>query len=150
MKVVLLAVGNVKEKYMKNIIDEKVLSFSKNGELEIIEIKEERDSLKGRNSDIINILDVESDRILEKLKKTDYVVSLAIEGKFIKKGDFKKLYYKAKSIGKERIVFIIGSSNGLSKLIKKRSDKLISLSAFTMPHQLVRCALLSALGEINE
>ncbi len=149
MKIVILAVGNIKEKSLQKLIAERLKKLNSNLDVSVVEIREEKDCNKKRGKEIAKILQKEAELILAKVDKYDYVVSLAIEGKFVKNNDIKKIYYDAKTAGMSRLVFVIGSSNGLADSVKARSDKLLSFSRMTFPHQLMRVTLLSTLGEIN-
>ncbi len=147
MKICILAIGSIKEQSLRDIISSKLKGMKY--EVEIITIDEEREAKNGREREIQHKLSEEGVQILAGLRRTDYVVSLAIEGKLIQSGYFVNLVKKAKNSGKERIVLIIGGSNGISDEVKQKSNELISLSRMTFPHQLTRAILLDLLGELN-
>ncbi len=147
MKIAVVAVGDIKERALRDLIKEKVNSLKHH--IEIIEIKEPKEAKNNRESEILTKLEKEADLILSKLKSTDYVVSLAIEGVLVSNDLLKSMFHNASTNGKQRMVFIIGGSNGISDEVKEKSNELISLSRMTFPHQLTRAILLDLLGELN-
>ncbi len=132
----IIAMGNLKEKYLKD----GVLEYSKRikgyDQLEIIELKEVT------NLTIEQSLEKESELILSKISKDDYVITLEIEGKMLDSVELSKHLENLKTYGNSKIVFIIGSSNGLADSVKKRSNYKLSFSKMTLPHQLMRLVLL--------
>jgi 23S rRNA (pseudouridine1915-N3)-methyltransferase len=83
----------------------------------------------------------EGERLLSKVKETDHVVALAIEGKQMDSESFSRLVDDALTYGRGDLVFVIGGSHGLSEDVLRRADKTISFSPMTFPHQLVRVVL---------
>lgn len=138
----LIVTGQLKDDYFRNIESEILKNIKKKLNFEIIELKDEKIPSNSNEKIDAQILKKEGDKILEKIKKNDYVVSLCIEGKQIKSD-----YFKNNIISKENIVFIIGGSLGLSDEVKKRSSLKISFSDMTFTHQMMRIILLD---EINK
>ena len=103
--------------------------INKSHKLELIELKDEED------------LEREANNILKYIGKNDYVITLEIEGKEIDSVSFAKLIDET-FITHSTITFIIGSSTGLSKMVKDRSNYKLSFSHFTFPHGLFRGILL--------
>lgn len=138
VKVNLVAVGKVKEKYFLDGISEYVKRMGKFADFSIIEVGEENYA-KVDNSLIQTIKEKEADKILPHLK--GYVYAMAIEGK---KLDSQKFANEIKSLvdsGNGVITFVIGGSYGLSDRVKSRADKLLSFSDMTFPHTLFRLML---------
>ncbi len=139
----IIVTGRLKEEYYRKIENELSKIILKKTTFEVIELNDEK--IPQNSNDKLNekILIKEGERILEKIKKTDYVVSLCIEGK-----EIKSEYFKNNIVGKhEDVVFVIGGSLGLSEDVKKRSNMKISFSRMTFTHQMMRIVLIE---EINK
>ena len=131
----IIAVGSLKEKYLKEAQEEYKKRLSKYTKLEIIELKDE--GLTDKNK----TLSIEEERILKKINTKDYIITLEIEGKELDSIEFAKKLDKIQ-IENSNITFIIGGSYGLSDSIKKLSNYKLSFSKMTFPHQLFRIILL--------
>lgn len=137
IKVNVVAVGKVKEKYFADGISEYAKRLSRFCEFKIIEIQEE--NYKNIDEGLTEIIkEREGERILPHLK--GYVLAMAIEGK---KYSSVKLAEKIKNLSNTSgvITFVIGGSYGLSDAVKKRADELTSFSDMTFPHTLFRLML---------
>lgn len=142
MKIRIITVGKVKEAFFRDAILEYSKRLSKFCNLEIIEVNDEMTPDKASETETAKILKKEGDRILSKIKDTDFLITLEIEGK---KLSSEALAGKINSLGisgVSTIDFVIGGSLGLSDEIKKLSDFSISFSDMTFPHQLMRVILL--------
>lgn len=140
MKIKIICVGKIKEISLTNLINEYLKRLSKFINVEIIELKEV--NLKSLSEkDISSSLKIEGENILNHIKKDDYVISLCIEGKMFDSLELSNLIDELKRSSKD-IVFIIGSSYGLSEEVKRRSNLKLSFSKMTFPHQLMRLILL--------
>ncbi len=140
MKIKIICVGKIKEISLTNLIDEYLKRLSKFINVEIIELKEV--NLKSLSEkDIDSSLKIEGENILNHIKKDDYVISLCIEGKMFDSLELSNSIDELKKSSKN-IVFIIGSSYGLSEEVKRRSNLKLSFSKMTFPHQLMRLILL--------
>ncbi len=131
----IICVGKLKEKYLKDAIEEYSKRLKKYTSIDIIELQDE--SLY----DIEKIKTLEGEKIEKYIQPKDYVITLEIEGIQYTSVDFSK---KLENIYQENsnIDFIIGGSYGLSDNIKKRSNLKLSFSKMTFPHQLFRVILL--------
>lgn len=136
IKINLVTIGDIKEKYFKDAIAEYQKRLGRFCQLKIVELKESVD----KNSQ--TALKQDEKNILPQLR--GYVIALAIEGKSMSSAEF-ALKLKNLSLKTGEITFIIGASNGLSEEIKKRADELISFSSLTFPHQLMRVIFLEQL-----
>lgn len=151
MKVSIIAVGKIKEKYLKEAISEYAKRLSKFCGLNILEIDE--NSLQVENeSNIKKALEIEASLISKKTKdlKTDktFIFALDINGKELSTIDFYQKIEDIKISGIANIIFIIGGSYGLDESIKKMADFRFSFSKLTFPHQLFRVILLEQIYRI--
>lgn len=142
MKINIVCVGKVKEKFFTAAIEEYSKRLSRYCSLKIIELQDEK--TPDNASDTVNdlIKRKEGERILSNIKDDSYVIALAIEGKML---DSVELSHKIEDLGiqgKSDISFVIGGSLGLSKEVLDRADFKLSFSKMTFPHQLMRVILL--------
>ena len=142
MNITVIALGKLKEKYLTDAINEYVKRLSAYGKPQIIELNPVRLSDNPSQTEIDNALAKEAEEIKKKIPNNSYVFSLCIEGKEKSSEAFAKAINDAAINGKSNIVFIIGSSFGLSPEIKALSDFKLSFSPMTFPHQLMRVMLL--------
>ena len=131
----IITVGSIKEKYLKDAIEEYSKRLSKYTNLEIIEVKDE--GLVEPKKAIYQ----EAEKILKHIGEKDYIITLEIDGKELNSIE---LADKINKISQEAstIIFIIGGSYGLSEIIKNKSKFHLSFSKMTFPHQLFRVLLL--------
>jgi 23S rRNA (pseudouridine1915-N3)-methyltransferase len=131
----IICVGKLKEKYLKDAIDEYKKRISKYSELELIEVADE-----GLLDDV-KTLKKEGESILKYINTKDYIITLEIEGNNISSLEFAEKInniYQTNS----NITFIIGGSLGLDEEIKRLSNYRLSFGKMTFPHQLFRVLLL--------
>ncbi len=140
VKINIIAVGKVKEKYFLDGISEYAKRLNGLCEFKITEIEEENYK-KVSNALIEEIKNKEGKKILSSNDFKGYVFAMAIEGKKFSSPDFAREIKKLADGGKGVITFVIGGSYGLSDEVKKRADKLISFSDMTFPHTLFRLML---------
>ena len=151
MKICILSVGKIKEKYLKDAIDEYSKRLSKFCDLNIVEIEES--SLQIENdANIKKSLATEGNIIEKKLKdlKNDksYIIALDICGKELSTIEFHDKIRDLELHGISNLIFIIGGSYGLSDNIKNLSNFRLSFSKLTFPHQLFRVLLLEQIYRI--
>ncbi len=132
----ILCVGKIKEKFLKDAINEYIKRLSKYTKLEIIEIPDEATN----NSNIT--LDKEKEKLLKHINLKDYNIVLDIEGKMLDSLDFAHKINNIFTNENSNITFIIGGSCGLHQEIKKLANYSLSFSKLTFPHQLFRVLLL--------
>lgn len=142
MKIKIICVGKIKEKFYKDAIDEYSKRLSKFANLEIIEVSDEMTPDGASDAMTLKILEKEADRISAKISDSDYVVTLEIEGKKLTSEGLAAKISDITLRGNSSIAFIIGGSLGLADSIKKRSNFALSFSDMTFPHQLMRVVLL--------
>lgn len=141
MKIKVIAVGKLKEKYLKDGIAEYTKRLGRFAKIDIIELADERTPDGASLLQKQQILEKEGQKITAKISDRDYVIALAIEGKQFPSEDFSRLLAKKAVAGYSDFTFIIGGSLGLSDAIKKRANLLMSFGLLTLPHQLMRLVL---------
>lgn len=142
MKITLVTVGKIKEKYLRDAIAEYTKRLSKYCKLEIVEVADEKTPDAASETVENNIRQKEGERILKYVKDDAYVITLEIGGKMLDSVEFARKIENLGIQGKSHIVFIIGGSIGLGEEVLKRSDYGLSFSKMTFPHQLMRVILL--------
>ena len=142
----IICVGKIKEKYLQDAIAEYSKRLSRFCTLDILELNDEKFSPDASLGDINNVKVKEAFAILSKLDniKNRYVISLDETGDMMSSTDFSDCISKL-SLTISTIVFVIGGSLGLSNLVKEKSNKILSFSKMTFPHQLFRVFLLEQL-----
>lgn len=142
MKITVITVGKIKEKYLKDAIAEYSKRLSKYCKLEMIEVADEK--TPDNASEVVEdaIRAKEAERILKYLKEDAYVITLEIHGKQLSSEELADKMEKLGVQGTSHIMFVIGGSIGLGKEVLARSDYPLSFSKMTFPHQLMRVILL--------
>ena len=142
MKIKIVTVGKLKEKYLKDGIAEYAKRISRFATVEMIELADEKTPDRASDSENAKILDVEGNRILSKIGEREFVVVLAIEGKTLSSEEFSKQLEQASINGSSTLTFVIGGSLGLSNEVKKRANLSVSVGRLTLPHQFMRLVLV--------
>ena len=142
MKIKVVTVGKLKEKYLKDGIAEYSKRISRFAKLEMIELADEKIPDKASESENQKILEIEGQRILSKVGDRDFVIVLAIEGKTFSSEEFSKQLEEASIKGFSTLTFIIGGSLGLAQDVKNRANLSVSFGRLTLPHQLMRLVLV--------
>lgn len=141
MKVKIITVGKLKEKYLKDGIAEYSRRMSRFTKFEIVELADEKTPDNASAAQNQQIMKKEGERILAKISERDYVIVLAIEGKQLSSEAFSQVIADATLRGYSDIVFVIGGSLGLADKVKKRANLRLSFGLLTLPHQLMRLVL---------
>ena len=141
MNIQIIALGKLKEKYLTDAVKEYEKRISAFAKFSITELDPERISENPSEAEINSALDAEAEKILPKIPRDSMIVAMCIEGKQCGSEAFAKKINEAAINGKSSIVFIIGSSHGLSEKIKKAAHLKMSMSEMTFPHQLARIML---------
>ena len=142
MKITLITVGKIKEKYLKDAIAEYRKRLSKYCKLEIVEVADEKTPDQASENVERQIRQKEGERILRYVKDDAYVFTLEIGGTMLDSVAFAKKMETLGIQGKSHLIFIIGGSIGLGEEVLRRSDYALSFSKMTFPHQLMRVILL--------
>ena len=130
MEIRIITVGKIKEKYLNDGIAEYAKRLGRYCKLNFIQVPDEKTPDKA------------SDALNRQIKETDYVITLAIEGKMLDSVELSDLIARLGVQGKSSIAFVIGGSLGLSDAVLKRADYKLSFSRMTFPHQLMQMILL--------
>ena len=142
MKITIITVGKIKEKYLRDAIAEYSKRLSRYCKLEIIEVADEKTPDQASETLEEQIRSKEGERILKYIRDDMYVITLEIGGKMLSSEEFAKKIETLGVQGQSSIAFVIGGSIGLGKDVLKRSDYALSFSKMTFPHQLMRVILL--------
>jgi 23S rRNA (pseudouridine1915-N3)-methyltransferase len=142
MNIKIIAVGKLKEKYLKEGIAEYLKRLKPYAKVEIIEVAEEKEPANASPADGIMIKEREGERILEKVKAGSYLIALAIDGKLLSSEELAEKLDHLALEGKSDIAIVIGGSLGLSEEVLGRADFKLSFSKMTFPHQLMRLILM--------
>lgn len=142
MKIKLICVGKLKEKYLKQGIQEYIKRLGAYTKFEIIEVADEKAPETLSPAEMEQVKEKEGERILAKVKDHDYCFALAIEGKNPSSEVFAREIDQLMLQGKSDFCFIIGGSLGLSPDVLARSDAKLSFGKMTYPHQLMRLILV--------
>lgn len=142
MKITILAVGKLKEKYLKDGIAEYAKRLSRFCDFEMIEVVDEQAPENLSRAQELQVLAKEADKLLEKLKAGSLMILLDVYGEKPDSEGFAKKLDGFMQRGASHLVFMIGGSLGVDERLRERADFKLSLSAMTMPHQLVRLVLV--------
>ncbi|MCC3870018.1 23S rRNA (pseudouridine(1915)-N(3))-methyltransferase RlmH [Terrisporobacter mayombei] len=142
MRISIVCVGKIKEKYLKLGIDEFSKRLSKYCKLEVIELDDEKAPENLSDKEMLMIKDKEGKKILSKIKDNSHVIALAIDGKNLSSEELADTIDSLGVRGTSHIVFVIGGSLGLSDEVLRRANYKLSFSKMTFPHQLMRLILL--------
>ena len=141
MKIKIVTVGKLKEKYLKDGIEEYSKRISRFATVDMIELADEKTPDRASDSENEKILELEGNRIISKIGDREFIIVLAIEGKTLSSEEFSKQLEQASINGYSTLTFVIGGSLGLSPQVKKRANLFLSFGRLTLPHQLMRLVL---------
>lgn len=142
MKITIIGVGKIKEKYFTGAIDEYAKRLSRYCKLEILEVPDEKTPDGAGEALERQIKEKEGERILQKIPEGAFVTALAIDGRMLDSEAFADQMERWNVGGISHMVFLIGGSLGLSDQVLSRADFKLSFSKMTFPHQLMRVILL--------
>lgn len=142
MKINIIAVGKIKEKYLKEAINEYSKRLSAFANLQFFEVADEKCPENLSEADKKIVLKKEGEKITQHISKSSFVYALAIDGQKLSSEKFSENIQKQMLGGFSEISFVIGGSLGLSDEVLQRSNYKISFSDMTFPHQLMRVILL--------
>ncbi len=142
MKITVITVGKIKEKYLKDAIAEYSKRLSKYCKLEIVEVADEKTPDNASETVENQIRAKEGERILKYVKDDAYVITLEIKGRQVTSEELADKIDTLGIQGTSHITFIIGGSIGLGEEVLARSDYALSFSKMTFPHQLMRVILM--------
>ena len=128
--------GQQKDEYFRKAMDEYVKRIGKYARFSEKVLKQENLPDNPKQSEIDTALEKEAKILLPLLNKSAYKIAMCVEGKTLSSEDFAKTFRKAMNDGRSEIVFIVGSSHGLSDTVKKACDMRLSFSPMTFAHGL--------------
>ena len=139
MKIKIIALGKVNESYLKVGVNEFLKRISPYCPIEVIEIK----PVEVKDDNLIKrSLDMEAEKILSFIKPSSFVITMEIEGKMLSSEDFAEQINAIANSGTNELVFVIGSSHGISEKVSYRADYKLSLSKMTFLHNFARLILV--------
>ncbi|MCY8938712.1 23S rRNA (pseudouridine(1915)-N(3))-methyltransferase RlmH [Peribacillus frigoritolerans] len=142
MKITIITVGKLKEKYLKQGIAEYTKRLSSYANIELVEVPDEKAPENLSTADMDIVKQKEGERILAKVSPDTYVITLEIHGKQLTSEQLATHMDQLATYGKSKIAFIIGGSLGLGTEVLSRSDYALSFSKMTFPHQLMKLVLV--------
>tara|TARA_X000001036_G_scaffold398317_1_gene401118 strand:- start:212 stop:676 length:465 start_codon:yes stop_codon:yes gene_type:complete len=137
MLIRVISVGNKPNQWESKGIEFYIKQLPKNLSIDFINLK----SQQNPNFTLNEVLDKESSLILSKISKNDFVISWDLDGDNIDSKDFSNFILDCQKL-RQKIIFIVGGSFGLSPTVIKRSDKVFSASKLTFPHRIFRLLLV--------
>lgn len=139
LKIKIIALGKIKEKFLKEGIDEFMKRLTPYASVSILELN----PLEIKDENLTEkILEEEGEKILSNIKPLDYVITMEIDGKQLSSEDFAQKIEELTNDGVQEIVFVIGSSCGIGKNVSKRANFKLSMSKMTFLHQFARLILV--------
>ena len=142
MKITVITVGKIKEKYLRDAIAEYAKRLSRYCKLEIVEVADEKTPDQAGGTVEEQIRDKEGERILKYIRDDMYVITLEIGGRMLSSEELADKINMLGIRGQSSVAVVIGGSIGLGREVLKRSDYALSFSKMTFPHQLMRVILL--------
>ena len=142
MRIRIVCIGKLKERYWSEAVEEYSKRLSRYCELEIVQLKEARLPDKASLADEQNVIFEEGQSILKNLKEGSQVITLEIKGKELSSEGLSAYLGELQLEGKSDLTFVIGGSLGLSEQVSARADFKLSFSRMTFPHQMMRVILL--------
>lgn len=142
MNISIVTVGKLKEKYLKQGIDEYLKRLTSYAKMEVFEVADEKAPEELSVLEMEQVKQKEGERILAKISQDAYVIALAINGKMQSSEQLAESLDKLATYGKSKIAFVIGGSLGLSDEVLNRANEQLSFSKMTFPHQLMRLILV--------
>lgn len=139
MKIKIIALGKIKEKFLKDGIDEFLKRLTPYTSLEIIELN----PIEIKDENLVQkVLDEEGDNILSHIKDDSFVITMEILGKQLSSEEFAQKINEITMSGVSEVVFVIGSSCGISAKVSQRANFKLSMSKMTFLHQFARLILI--------
>ena len=142
MKITVLAVGRIKEKYWNAALEEYAKRLSRYAKLDLVEVEDEPTPDNASPREEARIKAREGERLLARLPKDAYPIALAIEGKAFDSPGMASRIEALGVAGQSHLCFVIGGSLGLAPAVLEQAREAWSFSALTFPHQLMRVILL--------
>jgi 23S rRNA (pseudouridine1915-N3)-methyltransferase len=142
MKVKIICVGKIKEKYLEQGIAEYLKRLASYTKVEIVEINETKLNDNPSARDVLRVVEDEGKKIMAKLSNDEFIIALDVQGQNIDNQAYVSLIEKAQNNGYSTFTFVIGGSYGLSDALKMVVDFNWSFSKLVFTHQMIRMLLL--------
>ncbi len=142
MQITIVAVGKLKEKHLKDGIEEFSKRLKAYCKLQFVEVSDEKAPEELSATEMELVKRKEGERILAQIKQDQYVIALAIDGQMWSSEKLSAELDRLATYGRSQVAFVIGGSLGLSGDVLERADVLLSFSKMTFPHQLMRLILV--------
>lgn len=142
MEITIIAVGKLKEKYLKNGLSEYLKRMKSYANVKIVEVNDEPAGQTLSDAEVEQVKEAEGKRIIGKIPERARVIALDLKGKQLTSEAFAEEVNETMTYGTSQIAFIIGGSYGLSKEVLQKTDLKISFGKMTYPHQLMRLILI--------
>ncbi len=142
MNIRVIAVGKIKENYIKQGINEFVKRLQRHVNLKVIEVNDERIAGNLSSTEMTQVKESEADRIISKLDNRSYTIALDPQGKAMTSEGLAKSIGNLQVQGYSSIEFIIGGALGLHQKVRDKADYVLSFSYMTFTHQMIRLILL--------
>lgn len=142
MNITVISVGKLKEKYLKEAIDEYAKRLQRYCKISIIELQDEKTPDNASEKEELQIKNKEGEAILKAIKDNSFVIALDLKGKMLTSEEFSSYIEELGVSGKSDLAFVIGGSLGLSQDVLSRANYKLCFSKMTFPHQLFRVMLL--------
>lgn len=142
MNIKIIAVGKLKEKYLKQGIAEYLKRLGSYAKVDIVEVADEKAPENMSDAEMQQVKRKEGERILSSIGQDTYVITLEIEGKMLNSEQLAAKMDSLATYGRSKVAFVIGGSLGISEDVQHRSDLALSFSKMTFPHQVMRLVLL--------
>ena len=138
LKIKIIALGKIKEKYIKIGVDEFLKRLTPYAAINVVEIS----PIEIKDDALVDkILEQEGEKVLANIKPTDFVITMEIKGEEYSSEEFDKKIEELTNSGTQEIVFVIGSSNGIGKNVSQRANLKMSMSKMTFLHEFARLIL---------
>lgn len=142
MKITIYCVGKLKEKYLKDAVAEYTKRLGRYCNVSVVETADERIEQNASEAEVVQAVEIEGRRLLEKFSQREHLIALAIGAKMMDSVELSRHLDSVMTGGCSDIGFVIGGSAGLSKEVMAKANEALSFSKLTFPHQLMRVILL--------
>ncbi len=142
MKITIITVGKLKEKYLKQGVQEYLKRLSTYAKVNVVEVADEKAPETMSEAEMVEVKRKEGERIFKNISQETFVITLEINGKMLSSEQLAMKMDGLATYGKSKVAFVIGGSLGLSEAVEKRSNLALSFSKMTFPHQVMRLILL--------
>lgn len=142
MNITLITVGKIKEKFLKEAIDEYTKRLNRYCKINIIEVPDEKTPDNASEKEELSIKEKEGELILKNIKENMFVIALDLKGENLSSEQFAKYIDELGVKGESHLAFVIGGSLGIAPRVLKRANYKLCFSKMTFPHQLFRVMLL--------